>query len=56
VTIMLLATTLMLLVFRSPSAVVSIMWLISAKMFIREKPPFLLRKFHSIANLCATLN
>jgi hypothetical protein len=56
ITIMLLATTLMLLVFRSPSAIVSIMWLISAKMFINEKPPFRLRKFHSIANLCATLN
>ncbi|CAF2106494.1 unnamed protein product [Rotaria magnacalcarata] len=56
VTIMLLATTLMLLVFRSPSATVSVMWLISAKMFINEKPPFRLRKFHSIANLCATFN
>jgi hypothetical protein len=53
---MLLATTIMLLVFRSPSATVSVMWLISAKMFINEKPPFILRKFHSIANLCATLN
>jgi hypothetical protein len=53
---MLLATTIMLLVFRSPSATVSVMWLISAKMFINEKPPFPLRKFHSIANLCATLN
>ncbi|CAF3730564.1 unnamed protein product [Rotaria sordida] len=56
VTIMLLATTLMLLVFRSPSATVSIMWLIRAKMFINEKAPFRLRKFHSIANLCATFN
>jgi hypothetical protein len=46
----------MLLVFRSPSAIISVMWLISAKMFINEKPPFRLRKFHSIANLCATLN
>jgi len=53
---MLLATTLMLLVFRSPSAIVSVMWLISARMFIYEKPPFPLRKFHSIANLCATIN
>lgn len=53
---MLLATTVMLLVFRSPSATISVMWLISAKMFINEKPPFRLRKFHSIANLCATLN
>ncbi|CAF0959863.1 unnamed protein product [Rotaria sordida] len=53
---MLLATTIMLLVFRSPSAVISVMWLISAKMFINEKAPFRLRKFHSIANLCATLN
>jgi hypothetical protein len=53
---MLLATTIMLLVFRSPSATISVMWLISAKMFINEKPPFRLRKFHSIANLCATLN
>jgi hypothetical protein len=53
---MLLATTIMLLVFRLPSATVSVMWLISAKMFIHEKPPFPLRKFHSIANLCATLN
>jgi len=32
------------------------MWLIRARMFIEEKPPFRLRKFHSIANLCATLN
>ncbi|CAF0801262.1 unnamed protein product [Adineta steineri] len=56
VTVMLLATTILLLVFRLPSATISIMWLISAKMFINEKPPFLLRKFHSIANLCATLN
>jgi hypothetical protein len=53
---MLLATTIMLLVFRSPSATISVMWLISAKMFINEKPPFRFRKFHSIANLCATLN
>jgi hypothetical protein len=53
---MLLATTILLLVFRSPSATISVMWLISAKMFINEKPPFRLRKFHSIANLCATLN
>ena len=53
---MLLATTVMLLVFRSPSATISVMWLISAKMFVNEKPPFPLRKFHSIANLCATLN
>jgi hypothetical protein len=53
---MLLATTIMLLVFRSPSAIISVMWLISAKMFVNEKPPFPLRKFHSIANLCATLN
>jgi hypothetical protein len=53
---MLLATTIMLLVFRSPSATISVMWLISAKLFINEKPPFRLRKFHSIANLCATLN
>ena len=53
---MLLATTVMLLVFRLPSATLSVMWLISAKMFINEKPPFRLRKFHSIANLCATLN
>ncbi|CAF0727120.1 unnamed protein product [Adineta steineri] len=56
VTIMLLATTVTLLVFRSPSAIISVMWLISAKMFINEKPPFPLRKFHSIANLCATIN
>ncbi|CAF1645670.1 unnamed protein product [Rotaria magnacalcarata] len=56
VTIMLLATTIMLLVFRSPSAIISVMWLVSAKMFINEKAPFRLRKFHSIANLCATLN
>ena len=53
---MLLATTVMLLVFRAPSATISVMWLISAKMFINEKPPFPLRKFHSIANVCATLN
>ncbi|CAF3602223.1 unnamed protein product [Rotaria sp. Silwood2] len=53
---MLLATTVMLLVFRSPSATISVMWLISAKRFIKEKPPFRLRKFHSIANLCATFN
>jgi hypothetical protein len=32
------------------------MWLTSAKMFVNEKSPFPLRKFHSIANLCATLN
>jgi len=53
---MLLATTVMLLVFRSPSAILYVMWIIRAKMFINEKPPFRLRKFHSIANLCATLN
>lgn len=53
---MLLATTIMLLVFRSPSAIISVMWLISAKMFVNEKAPFPLRKFHSIANMCATLN
>jgi hypothetical protein len=53
---MLLATTIMLLVFRSPSATISVLWLISAKMFVNEKSPFPLRKFHSIANLCATLN
>ena len=53
---MLLATTILLLVFRLPSAIISVMWLISAKMFINEKPPFPLRRFHSIANLCATLN
>ena len=56
VTVMLLATTIMLLVFRSPSAIISVMWLISAKMFVNEKAPFPLRKFHSIANMCATLN
>jgi hypothetical protein len=56
ITIMLLATTVMLLVFRSPSATISVLWLISAKMFINDKAPFPLRKFHSIANLCATLN
>ncbi|CAF1212337.1 unnamed protein product [Adineta ricciae] len=56
VTVMLLATTVLLIVFRLPSAIISVMWLISAKIFINEKPPFLLRKFHSIANLCATLN
>lgn len=53
---MLLATTVLLIVFRLPSAIISVMWLISAKIFINEKPPFLLRKLHSIANLCATLN
>jgi len=53
---MLLATTIMLLVFRSPSAIISVMWIVRAKMFINEKPPFPLRKFHSIANLCATVN
>lgn len=53
---MLLATTVMLLVFRSPSAIISVLWLISAKMFVNEKSPFPLRKFHSIANLCASLN
>ena len=53
---MLLATTVMLLVLRSPSIVVSVMWLINPKMFVNEKPPFPLRKFHSIANLGATLN
>ena len=53
---MLLATTILLLVFRLPSAIISVTWLISAKMFIHEKPPFPFRKFHSIANLCATLN
>jgi hypothetical protein len=53
---MLLATTILLLVLRLPSAIISVMWLISAKLFINEKPPFPLRKFHSIANLCATLN
>lgn len=53
---MLLATTIMLLVFRFPSATVSVMWLISAKMFVHDRPPFRLRKFHSIANLCATFN
>ena len=56
VTVMLLATTVLLIVFRLPSAIISVLWLISAKIFINEKPPFLLRKFHSIANLCATLN
>lgn len=56
VTAMLLATTIMLLVFRAPSATVSIMWITSAKMFINERPPFILRKFHSLANLSATLN
>ncbi|UJR13532.1 hypothetical protein I4U23_000546 [Adineta vaga] len=56
VTVMLLATTILLLVFRLPSAIISVMWLTSAKTFINEKPPFLLRKLHSIANLCATLN
>ena len=53
---MLLATTIMLLVFRAPSATVSIMWITNAKMFVNDKPPFLLRKFHTLANLCATLN
>jgi hypothetical protein len=53
---MLLATTILLLVLRLPSAIISVMWLISAKLFINDKPPFPLRKFHSIANLCATLN
>jgi hypothetical protein len=53
---MLLATTIMLLVCRAPSAAVSVMWLISAKMFVNEKRPFPLRKFHTIANLCATMN
>jgi hypothetical protein len=53
---MLLATTILLLVFRLPSAIISVLWLISAKAFINEKPPFLLRKSHSIANLSATLN
>ena len=56
VTAMLLATTIMLLVCRAPSAAVSVMWLISAKMFVNEKHPFPLRKFHTIANLCATMN
>jgi hypothetical protein len=53
---MLLATTIMLLVFRAPSVALAIMWLTSAKMFVNEKPPFRLRKFHTIANLSATLN
>ena len=53
---MLLATTIMLLVLRLPSATVWIMWLINAKMFVNEKAPFYLRKFQSIANLCATIN
>lgn len=56
VTVMLLATTIMLLVLRLPSATVWIMWLINAKMFVNEKAPFYLRKFQSIANLCATIN
>lgn len=53
---MLLATTIMMLVFRSPAAAIYIMWIIRAKMFIREKPPYPLRKFHSISNLCAIIN
>ena len=53
---MLLATTIMLLVCRAPSAAVSVMWLIRAKMFVNERHPFPLRKFHTIANLCATMN
>lgn len=32
------------------------MWIINAKMFINEKPPYRLRKFHSISNLCAIIN
>ena len=56
VTVMLLATTIMLLVFRSPAAAIYIMWIIRAKMFITEKPPYPLRKFHSISNLCAIIN
>ena len=53
---MLLATTINLIVFRSPSAFVSIMWMISAKIFIKDTHPFRWRKFHSIANLCALFN
>ena len=53
---MLLATTIMLLVFRSPATAIYIMWIIRAKMFINEKPPYRLRKFHSISNLCAIIN
>lgn len=53
---MLLATTINLIVFRLPSAIISIMWLISAKIFINDKAPFRWRKFHSVANVCATFN
>ena len=56
VTAMLLATTINLIVFRSPSAFVSIMWLISAKIFIKDTYPFRWRRFHSISNLCALFN
>lgn len=56
VTVMLLATTIMLLVFRSPATAIYIMWIIRAKMFINEKSPYPLRKFHSISNLCAIIN
>lgn len=56
VTLMLVATTILLLTLRAPSMIIYVMWLINAKLFIQEKPPFPLRKFHSIANLCATLN
>lgn len=53
---MLLATTINLIVFRSPSAFVSIMWLIRAKIFINDTYPFRWRKFHSVSNLCALFN
>jgi len=53
---MLVSTTILLLILRAPSMIIYVMWLINAKLFIQEKPPFPLRKFHSIANLCATLN
>ena len=42
---MLLATTINLLVFRSPSAIVSVMWLIRAKIFINDTLHFVGENF-----------
>ncbi|CAF0772289.1 unnamed protein product [Didymodactylos carnosus] len=56
VTIMLIATTVCLVLFRLPLLLLSILWLVKANLFFADKTKLPLRRFHTVANTAAVFN
>ncbi|CAF1566160.1 unnamed protein product [Didymodactylos carnosus] len=56
VTIMLIATTVCLVLFRLPLLLLSILWLVKASLFFEVKTKMPLRRFHTVANTAAIFN